>query len=217
MSAPLPNPPQGTSAWPRVAQWAAAFILGAAAIVLANRVIPIFDRARPTERERIVVVAVDLNSASKSDILQLPGVGEKMADRILAARDESSGAISADTLRGVKGIGPIRYETLKPHLVGDSAEQFLKPPSKSAQPSKSTGRPAQRKKELPPGTKINVNQASLEELQQLDGIGPVTAAKIVEERKKGPFEKPDDLRRVRGIGPKTMDKIRPFVTVSDSR
>lgn len=215
MSASPPNPPSMTIAWPRVAQWAAAFLLGAAAIVLVNRVIPIFDHARPTERERIVVVAVDLKTASKSDILQLPGVGEKMADRILAARDESNGQASAETLRSVRGIGPTRYESLKPHFATDTGEQFLKSPPKSARPSTSGDRSAHRKKQLPPGAKINVNQASLEELQLLEGIGPVTAAKIIEERKKAPFEKPDDLRRVNGIGPKKLDRIRANVTVGE--
>lgn len=216
MSAPLPNPRQTTTAWPQVAQWAAAFILGAAALALVNRVVPVFERPRPTERERIVVVAIDLKSASKSDILQLPGVGEKMADRILAARDSSNGDASAETLKNVRGIGQKRYEALKPHVGNDSGEQFLKSPPRPAEPSRPRGRASQRKKQLPPGTKINVNRASLEELQMLDGIGPATAAKIIEERRKGPFEKPDDLRRVNGIGPKKMDAIRAYVTVDDN-
>lgn len=181
--------------------------------MLANRVVPIFDRARPTERERIVVVAVDLNSASKSDVLQLPGVGEKMADRILAARDDSSGEKSTRTLRNVKGIGPKRYEALKPHLTGDMDEQFVKSPGKTEQSSPANGRSNQRKKVLQPGETIDLNRATIDELQMLDGIGPVTAAKIISEREKRPFDKADDLRRVKGIGPKTMDKIRPHVTV----
>ncbi len=189
---------------------------GAAAILLANRVLPIFDHPRPTERERIVVVAIDLNSASKSDILQLPGVGEKMADRILAAREETDGDVSVQTLRNVKGIGVKRYAALKPHFSDAGDEKYLKSPGKSVPASKATTKSARRKKEIPPGTKIDINRATVEELQMLEGIGPVTAAKIVEERKKGRFDKPDDLRRVNGIGPKKMEKIRPFVAVGDS-
>src|SRR5262245_50735353 len=203
------QPPQ-TTAWPRAAQWAAAFILGAAAIVVAGRILPIFDRARPTERERIIVVAIDLNSASKSDILQLPGVGEKMADRIIAGRDSAGGLATPESLRGVQGIGKTRYETLTPNLTAESNEQFIKSQNESNQSSM----PARKesKKGLPPGIKIDVNHATSEELQKLEGIGPVMAAKIIEERNKGLFRSPDDLRRVKGIGPKTMEKLRPFVT-----
>jgi competence protein ComEA len=208
MSAPVSNPPPQATAWPRPAQWAAAFILGAAAIVVAGRILPIFDRARPTERERIIVVAVDLNSAGKSDILQLPGVGEKMADRIIAGRDSANGFDTPESLRGVKGIGKARYEALKPHLTAEPNEQFVKSPGDAP-----ATMPARResKKSLPPGLKIDVNHATSEELQKLEGIGPVMAAKIIEERNKGPFRSPDELRRVKGIGPKTLEKIRPFV------
>jgi competence protein ComEA len=206
MSAPVSNPPPQSSAWPRAAQWAAAFVLGAAAVVVFGRILPFFDRARPTERERIIVVAVDLNSASKSDILQLPGVGEKMADRILASRDAGNG------LRGVKGVGNSRYEALKPHLTSGQNEQFIKSPGDAAAPAMSSRR--ESKKGLPPGVKIDVNHATSEELQKLEGIGPVMAAKIIEERNKGPFRSPDDLRRVKGIGPKTMEKIRPFLAAT---
>lgn len=209
MSAPVSNPPPQSPAWPRTAQLAAAFILGAAAIVVAGRILPVFDRPRPTERERIIVVAVDLNSASKSDILQLPGVGDKMADRILAGRDSTDGFATAEDLRKVKGIGNARYQALKPHLTAEPNEQFMKSPGDSPQSSM----PARKesKKSLPPGIKIDVNHATSEELQKLEGIGPVMAAKIIEERSKALFKSPDELRRVKGIGPKTMDKIRPFV------
>jgi competence protein ComEA len=212
VSAPNSTSSPQSPAWPRAAQWAGAFILGAAAIIVAGRILPIFGHSRPTERERIIVVAVDLNSASKSDILQLPGVGEKMADRILASRDSSNGFATPENLRGVKGIGKTRYETLKPHLTVEPNEQFVKSPGDAPQPTMSSRR--ESKKDLQPGTKIDVNRATVEELQKLEGIGPVMAAKIIEERAKGPFRSPDELRRVKGIGPKTMDKIRPFVTVT---
>ena len=47
---------------------------------------------------------------------------------------------------------------------------------------------------------------------QLPGIGPTLAKRIVESRQAaGPFADQDDLRRVRGIGPKTMEQIRPYL------
>jgi len=62
---------------------------------------------------------------------------------------------------------------------------------------------------------IDVTRASVEELQHLPGIGPTLAARIVETRQKAPFKKVDDLRHVPGIGVKTLDRLRPFVTVGE--
>jgi competence protein ComEA len=63
--------------------------------------------------------------------------------------------------------------------------------------------------------KINVNTASAEELTALPGIGKAYADRIVEYREKnGPFKKVDDLLNVRGIGEKTLERIRDRVTVA---
>jgi len=63
---------------------------------------------------------------------------------------------------------------------------------------------------------LNINQASEKELQALPRIGPQMARRIVEYRTKNPFKNIRDLLSVKGIGEKTMDKLRPLVTVSDS-
>jgi competence protein ComEA len=61
--------------------------------------------------------------------------------------------------------------------------------------------------------KLNVNLASAEELERLPGIGPALAARIVAHREAhGPFRTVDDLLRVSGIGPKTLDGFRDLVT-----
>jgi competence protein ComEA len=61
--------------------------------------------------------------------------------------------------------------------------------------------------------KINVNLASAEELDDLPGIGPSLAARIVAYREAhGPFRTVDDLLAVSGIGPKTLDRFRDLVT-----
>jgi len=60
---------------------------------------------------------------------------------------------------------------------------------------------------------VNVNTASLAELDALPGVGPVTAAAIVDHRREQPFRTVEDLIRVKGIGPKKMAVLRPLVTV----
>jgi competence ComEA-like helix-hairpin-helix protein len=67
----------------------------------------------------------------------------------------------------------------------------------------------------PPLKPININSASSEELQQVPGIGPVTADKILQMRKSyGAFKSVDDLLAIRGIGKKRLEKMRKYLTVS---
>jgi len=60
--------------------------------------------------------------------------------------------------------------------------------------------------------KIDVNQADWPELTLMPNIGEQLAKRIVTDRQeRGPFRDLSDLRRVRGIGPKTLDGIRPYL------
>lgn len=62
---------------------------------------------------------------------------------------------------------------------------------------------------------INLNSASAAELEKLPGVGPATAARIVEYRQKnGAFRKVEDLMNVRGIGEKTFLTLKPLITVA---
>ena len=63
-------------------------------------------------------------------------------------------------------------------------------------------------------TILNINTASETDLETLPGVGPVTAAAIIDYRtQNGPFTSVDDLIDVSGIGPSTLEQVRPFVTV----
>ena len=65
---------------------------------------------------------------------------------------------------------------------------------------------------------LNLNAATEAQLEALPGIGPATATRIVEYRKKnGPFKKAEDLMNVRGIGEKNFLKLKPLVTVASAR
>ena len=61
---------------------------------------------------------------------------------------------------------------------------------------------------------INLNTATAEQLEAIPGIGPVLAQRIIEYRQThGRFQSVDELLEVRGIGPKRLESMRPYVTV----
>ncbi len=64
------------------------------------------------------------------------------------------------------------------------------------------------------GDKVNINTASKEGLTNLNGIGPVTAERIIEYREKnGPFKKKEEIKTIKGIGEKTYQKIKDFIVL----
>ena len=69
-------------------------------------------------------------------------------------------------------------------------------------------------KKKPPAHPINLNTATATDLQQVPGIGPSTAQKILDTRKSyGAFKSVDDLLAIKGIGPKKLEKMRKYLTV----
>lgn len=64
---------------------------------------------------------------------------------------------------------------------------------------------------------LDLNNGTWVEFMLLDGIGEPLARRIVEDReRRGPFRSVDELTRVNGIGPSTLQKVRPFLTISSA-
>ena len=92
---------------------------------------------------------------------------------------------------------------------------FLGEPDLIAVPN--TERPQERKTESIVSNKpalLNINTASAEELETLPNIGARMAKRIIDYRtQRGNFASVDALQGVKGIGPKTIEKLRPFIDV----
>ena len=77
---------------------------------------------------------------------------------------------------------------------------------------------SQGKAAKPPAMAIDINKATVNDLQKLPGIGPGLAKQIVAYREKnGPFRRVEDLMVIKGIGFKKWKKIRPLVRVGDRK
>jgi competence protein ComEA len=61
--------------------------------------------------------------------------------------------------------------------------------------------------------KVNINAATVQELQELKGIGPVLADRIVEYREKHPFRSKQEIRKVQGVGAKTYEAIEDLIAI----
>jgi competence protein ComEA len=162
---------------------------------------------------------VDLNAADKAELLQVPGIGPALADAIITHRSERGSFAAVEDLHHVKGIGGKTLDKLRPWVsVSDHVMAVPVPcdtpierlERKSAIDMAPTAVIAGVK--LRPGdSPLNVNDADEASLQRLPGIGPTLARRIVDARGLDRFKSPDDLKRVKGIGPKTMESVRPYV------
>ncbi len=103
--------------------------------------------------------------------------------------------------------GPERVETPDRDLTASSTRNLA---SKTPRKKSRTG---------PPEQPIDLNRASIEELDTLPGIGPVTARRIVEAREKmpgGTFGSLEELRAIRGIKAKTFLRLKPYLKIEGS-
>jgi competence protein ComEA len=179
---------------------------------------------RPLEldRDKRISYRIDLNQASREQLLQVPGIGERTADKIETYRRDHGPFQSKVELIQIPGIGPAKYEkigdsvttrTPEPKVIVDTSTISTQPSRPADKAAKSANPKKPSKKEESIREPIDVNHAGFEELQKLPGIGPKMAQRILDERAKSPFRTVEELRRVSGIGPKILERLRPYVKV----
>ena len=61
---------------------------------------------------------------------------------------------------------------------------------------------------------LNLNTATLDQIDALPGISPKLASAVVAERSTRPFSRPEDVMRVRGLSRKRFERLRPHLTVT---
>jgi competence protein ComEA len=99
-------------------------------------------------------------------------------------------------------------------LVAFAALVAAQPSTISAQ----SAAPSRAAKAVATSGVVNINTASAADIEALPGIGPKTAALIVEYRQKnGPFKKLEELMNVRGIGEKNFLKLKPQLTLGAAK
>jgi competence ComEA-like helix-hairpin-helix protein len=164
---------------------------------------------------------IDPNTADAVDLDRLPRVGPALAGRIVRDREANGPFRSAEDLRRVRGVGARMLEALRPRLAvptggraggggGEGGAGARRPRATAAPDAVPGDRAAGRRGERP--EPIDVNRADAAALATLPGIGPVLAARIVAYRDSvGPFPDLDALVAVRGVGPATLERLRPLL------
>lgn len=153
----------------------------------------------PTHTPSPVVVYVTGAVQSPQDLLELPH-GSRVADAITAAGGPANDAnLEAVNLAQILHDGDMIYV---PFLSTEPDTTTSFPVSSPTPNTTSATAP------------VNINSATLEELDALPGIGPVKAQAIIDYRTaNGPFASIEDVTNVTGIGPATLENLRPFITV----
>jgi competence protein ComEA len=141
-------------------------------------------------------------------VLVVHVVGEVRRPGLYRLRD---GARIADAVRRAGGAtrgADVAAVNLAAPLV-DGIQILV--PSREAPGSAGTGEPSSGGSAT--GGPVSLSSATVEELDELPGVGPITAQKIVDYRAEhGPFASVDDLDAVPGIGPTRIEQLRDLVT-----
>lgn len=166
---------------------------------------PSSDSKTSSEKEASSTIMVDVKGAVKEAGLYELGLDNRVADAIKAA----GGMTEQADPKSVNLAQKLSDEAVIYVATTDEAVSVV-PPAQVSSPSGS-GQTSSSGSET---DTINLNTASVEDLQTIPGIGEKRAQDIIAYRdSNGGFQSVDDLGNVSGIGDKTLEKLRSYVTV----
>ena len=160
----------------------------------------------PTPKVAQAVEKVDINNASAKELEGLPGVGEATAQKIIKGRPYAS---VADLSKA--GVSKSTIDKITPLVIAGAAKGTATTTKAGTETAGAKGAKTQETAETAAkgGALIDLNTASEKDLEALPGVGKATAGKIIAGR---PYGSVDDLAKA-GVGAKTLEKLRPLVTV----
>jgi len=196
-----PSDPEPPSAW------GLCLVLGGLAVVLIVKAYGPSRSVRPVETAAPFQRLEDLETA---ELRQVPGMTARKIQLVAqagppgaASFPDGEGASAAVLEAGLAEGDPMPG----PNRTAGLSSGARVPPAPAAM------RAGGVRKIQPGEPPIPINRASNAELQRLPNVGPVLAQRIILARSERPFTSLEDLRRVPGIGPKTLEKLRPFVII----
>jgi competence ComEA-like helix-hairpin-helix protein len=172
-----------------------------------------------TPEERRAALALLLFTGGGGLLLEIGRRNPEWAPDLLSATSGSRVIQPADSTR----VAASMLAPLTPGLVRDPGARLSDsteapspghPPADSAagESRASKVRPGAARVKKAPSGPVDLDTADAATLMTLPGIGPALAARIVQDRERnGPFRSVDDLARVKGIGQKTLARLKPFL------
>jgi competence protein ComEA len=207
--APQPAPPEGSTPPPISQPEIKEIVVDVRGQVQRPAVYTMKEGARINEAIRMAGGVTEFGDISDINLVAPLMDGTTLVIPTASKQEKAGNALTLHRGESAAALNPPQYTR--------SGSRNL-PPSTTATESpkaeaKSEIKAGQPTKESPKSTLINVNTASQQELETLPGIGPKLAQAIIQERTNSPFKSVDEVGRVPRIGDKTLEKLRPLITV----
>ncbi|MVA77576.1 hypothetical protein GC722_16350 [Auraticoccus sp. F435] len=158
--------------------------------------------ATPTGSPEPVLLVHVLGAVAEPGVVELPA-GSRVVDAL-----EAAGGLTEQARPGELNLAQVLTDGQQVLVSDDDAASTVRGADGAAGgPAAPGGEPAG------PASQLDLNTATLAQLEELPGVGPVTAQKILDRRAEGRFTRVEELQEVPGIGPKTYAEVAPHVRV----